>query len=95
MNRNEHWNTVYETKSSDSVSWYQAEPEPSLRALERFEVQPSAALIDVGGGASSLVDALMQRGWSDLTVLDIAAPALEVAKARVGAAPLRCCELGT
>ena len=85
MNRNEHWNTVYETKSSDSVSWYQAEPAPSLCALERFEVQPSAALIDVGGGASNLVDALLQRGWSDLTVLDIAAPALEVAKARLGA----------
>lgn len=85
MNRNEHWNTVYETKSSDSVSWYQAEPAPSLCALERFEVQPSAALIDVGGGASNLVDVLLQRGWSDLTVLDIAAPALEVAKARLGA----------
>ena len=56
-----------------------------LRALERFEVRPPAALIDVGGGASNLVDALLQRGWSDLTVLDIAAPALEVAKARLGA----------
>ena len=85
MNRNEDWNTVYATKSADSVSWYQAEPEPSLRVLERFEVRPSAALIDVGGGASNLVDALLHCGWSDLTVLDIAAPALEVAKARLGA----------
>lgn len=48
-------------------------------------MRPSAALIDVGGGASNLVDALIQRGWSDLSVLDIAAPALEVAKARLGA----------
>jgi SAM-dependent methyltransferase len=79
-----HWNEVYRTKAADAVSWYQAIPEPSLRALDRFQVPNTAGLIDVGGGASTLVDQLIERGWTDLTVLDIAAPALEVAKARLG-----------
>lgn len=84
--RQEHWNEVYRTKAPDSVSWYQPTPEPSLRALDELEVPSTASLIDIGGGASSLVDRLIERGWSDLTVLDIAAPALEVAKGRLGAA---------
>jgi hypothetical protein len=80
----EHWNQVYRTKAPDSVSWYQPTPEPSLRALAELRVPATAALVDVGGGASSLVDRLLGRGWSDLTVLDIAASALDVAKARLG-----------
>ncbi|WP_064712696.1 class I SAM-dependent methyltransferase [Rhizobium bangladeshense] len=79
----EHWDEVYRTKAADSVSWYQPTPEPSLRALGELHLPVTAALIDVGGGASSLVDRLVERGWSDLAVLDIAAPALDVAKARL------------
>jgi 2-polyprenyl-3-methyl-5-hydroxy-6-metoxy-1,4-benzoquinol methylase len=82
--RQAHWTKVYEEKAPSDVSWYQAEPEPSLRALERFGVSSSSSLIDVGGGASNLVDALLSRGWTDLTVLDIAPSALEAAKARLG-----------
>ncbi|MFF0918406.1 class I SAM-dependent methyltransferase [Rhizobium leguminosarum] len=81
--KREHWDEVYRTKSADSVSWYQPTPGPSLRALDELQLPATASLIDVGGGASSLVDRLVERGWSDLTVLDIAAPALEVAKARL------------
>ncbi|MFS8148788.1 class I SAM-dependent methyltransferase [Rhizobium sp. BR 249] len=81
--KREHWDEVYRTKAADSVSWYQPTPEPSLRALDDLHLPATAALIDVGGGASSLVDRLVERGWSDLTVLDIAAPALDVAKARL------------
>jgi SAM-dependent methyltransferase len=84
MQTDRHWSEVYRTKAPDSVSWYQPSPEPSLRALDRSGVAASASLIDVGGGASGLVDALIERRWSDLTVLDIAAPALDVAKARLG-----------
>lgn len=80
----DHWNRVYGEKAPSEVSWYQPEPEPSLRALDRFGAGPSMSLIDVGGGASNLVDALLKRGWRDLTVLDIAAPALEAAKQRLG-----------
>ena len=82
--REEYWTRVYDEKSPDAVSWYQAEPEPSLRAFARFGAGPSSSIIDVGGGASTLVDALLKRGWGDVTVLDIAAPALEAAKSRLG-----------
>ncbi|PDT03445.1 SAM-dependent methyltransferase [Rhizobium chutanense] len=82
--KREHWDEVYRTKAADSVSWYQPTPEPSLKALDALHLPAEASLIDVGGGASSLVDRLIERGWSDLTVLDIAAPALDVAKARLG-----------
>jgi hypothetical protein len=80
----EHWDQVYRTKAPDSVSWYQPTPESSLRALDEFKVPVTTSLIDVGGGASSLVDRLVERGWSDLAVLDIASSALDVAKARLG-----------
>jgi 2-polyprenyl-3-methyl-5-hydroxy-6-metoxy-1,4-benzoquinol methylase len=83
-NRLDHWTRVYAEKAPSDVSWYQAEPEPSLHALDRLGVQPSSSLIDVGGGASNLVDALLRRGWVDVTVLDIAAPALEAVKDRLG-----------
>ncbi|MBB3646220.1 trans-aconitate methyltransferase [Rhizobium sp. BK619] len=82
--KQEHWDAVYRTKAADSVSWYQPTPEPSLQALDALRLPVTASLIDVGGGASSLVDRLVERGWSDLTVLDIAAPALDLAKARLG-----------
>jgi SAM-dependent methyltransferase len=82
--RQEHWTRVYDEKAPSAVSWYQAEPEASLRALERLGVQPSSSLIDVGGGASNLVDGLLSRGWTDLTVLDIAPSALDAARARLG-----------
>jgi hypothetical protein len=81
--RAEHWETVYATKAADTVSWYQPSPTPSLDALNRIRSTKSG-LIDVGGGASSLVDCLLERGWRDLTVLDIARPALEVSRARLG-----------
>lgn len=82
--RPEHWNRVYSEKNPSSVSWFQPEPEPSLRALDRFGAKVTSSLIDVGGGASNLVDALLERGWQDLTVLDIAPSALDRARARLG-----------
>jgi SAM-dependent methyltransferase len=82
--REQHWRTVYTDKQPEDVSWYQATPEQSLLALDQFGALPSQSLIDIGGGASTLVDALLARGWRDLTVLDIAAPALAAAQARLG-----------
>lgn len=79
-----HWEAVYLTKQPDEVSWFQPQPEPSLAALDRLELRNSASLIDLGGGASSLIDVLLQRGWADLSVLDISRVALEVAKGRLG-----------
>lgn len=80
-----HWDAVYAARSATEVSWFQAAPTPSLAALDRFAVHPDAAFVDIGGGASGLVDALLGRGWSDLTVLDISETALDVARGRLGA----------
>lgn len=80
----DHWTQVYTQKAPSEVSWFQAEPEATLRALDRLQVPSSSSFVDVGGGASNLVDALLQRGWEDVTVIDIAGPALEVARQRLG-----------
>jgi len=66
------------------VSWYQPEPQVSLELIEALGVSPDDAVIDVGGGASLLVDRLVGRGWSDVTVLDTSGAALEVARDRLG-----------
>lgn len=87
--RQDYWTQVYDGKSADAVSWYQASPESSLQALDRFGATSSSAFIDIGGGASNLVDALLDRDWQDVTVLDLAPPALEAAKARLGARQAR------
>ncbi len=84
MQSRDYWDEVYRSKPSTSVSWYQPSPEPTLKALDRLSIARTASLVDVGGGASNLVDRLIERGWPDLTVLDIAAPALEVARERLG-----------
>lgn len=78
----EHWDTVYATKPFDETSWFQAWPEPSLRLLSSV-AQPRSAVIDVGGGASTLVDALLDQGWSDITILDVSTKALAVVRTRL------------
>jgi SAM-dependent methyltransferase len=84
MSNQVHWEEVYGGKSANEVSWFQPAPEPSLSVLDRFHVQSHSALIDVGGGASNLVDELLKRGCGHLTVLDIAEPALGAARQRIG-----------
>lgn len=85
MDRRAHWEEVYRTKPRDTVSWFQPVPQASLDAIARHGGNPAQSLIDVGGGASTLVAELAARGWRDLAVLDISAPALEVARAAMGA----------
>ena len=80
----QHWQQVYTGKAADEVSWFQATPVASLEALERLGASSDHSLIDVGGGASSLVDELLDRGWSDLAVLDISASALDKSRQRLG-----------
>lgn len=81
--RQAHWEGVYTTKSADSVSWFQPSPEPSLKAIEALGVAPPARIVDVGGGASTLVDTLVDDGFQ-ITVLDIAEQALAIARDRLG-----------
>jgi SAM-dependent methyltransferase len=80
-----HWEKVYGSRAPTELSWYQSQPTRSLELLEQLGVGASSAIIDVGGGASTLVDALLDRGFDNLTVLDISHSALEHAKARLGA----------
>ncbi len=81
-----HWDRVYAEKRAEAVSWRQDEPTLSLMLFKRTAVGPDAPIIDVGGGASTLVDHLLKDGYRDLTILDIAAPGLDQAKARLGGA---------
>jgi trans-aconitate methyltransferase len=83
----EHWDSRYADPGPTAVSWYQEHPDVSLELIDRCGLRPTAALVDVGGGAGTLVDALLAAGWSDLTVLDISATALDVARTRVGLDP--------
>ncbi len=84
MDRATHWNDVHSTRSADSVSWFQAQPLPSLQMIEAAGLNPTARVLDVGGGASSLVDALLDRGYAHVGLLDVAAEALEAVRARLG-----------
>jgi hypothetical protein len=82
--RAEHWNTVYDTKGEDGVSWYQATPTITLDLLDTLRVDPAASIIDLGGGASVVVDHLLAREYTDLTVLDVSKVALDNTQARLG-----------
>lgn len=82
--RRSHWENVYTSKSEDEVSWFQENPAPSLALIAEAGAGPRSAIIDIGGGASRLVDGLLDRGFADVTVLDLAAAALDTAKARLG-----------
>ena len=85
MQSKQHWEKVYETKSADAVSWFQPHAESSLGFIHATGVGKDAAIIDVGGGASTLVDDLVAEGYGDLTVLDLSAAALGAARQRLGA----------
>jgi len=84
MERREHWESVYRTKAADAVSWYRPHLETSLALIEGAAKSKGAAILDIGGGASTLVDDLVAAGFEDVTVLDVAEPALEVARERMG-----------
>ena len=82
--RQEHWDGIYASRREDEVSWFQATPAVSLDLVDRCALARDAKILDVGGGASRLVDALLDRGFLDLTVLDVSAQALDRARARLG-----------
>ena len=78
------WDAVYERAGAAGVSWYQREAGVSLELIDRLAIPPDTATIDVGGGASALVDQLRRRGFSDLTVVDVSASALDTVRQRLG-----------
>ncbi len=84
MKEQAHWDAIYTTKSPDGVSWYRPHLEQSIAFIENAGLPLDSAIIDVGGGASTLVDDLLARGFSNVTVLDLSAKAIEAAKTRLG-----------
>ncbi len=84
MPRKTHWEQVYENKEPTAVSWFQPVPEKSLRLIRAAGIATTEPVIDAGGGASTLVDNLVADGFSDVSVLDISAAALERSRARLG-----------
>lgn len=81
--RRGHWEHVFEEKNEAEVSWYQERPATSLDFIARTGARPNAKIVDVGGGASRLVDGLLDAGYQDVAVLDIAAAALTTARERL------------
>lgn len=84
-NRQAHWENVYATKDEHVVSWFQEKPDISLDLIRATGVKTTASIIDIGGGASRLVDALLDEGFKAVTVLDLSEKALATSKARLGA----------
>ena len=84
MNTQEHWDQIYRTKAPDQVSWYSPHLRASLELIERASVSRTAAIVDIGGGESTLVDDLLARGYQDITVLDLSQAAIDANKERLG-----------
>src|SRR5689334_20300415 len=84
MQSKEHWEQVYATKSENGVSWFQEHARRSVELIARTGVSKTASIIDVGGGASTLVDDLLAEGYQHLTILDLSETALAASRARLG-----------
>jgi hypothetical protein len=82
--RAQHWAGTYDSKGVEEVSWFQRDPAVSLRLLSEAGLGPGRSLVDVGGGASVLVDRVLDLGVTDVTVLDIADAALAASRSRLG-----------
>jgi ubiquinone/menaquinone biosynthesis C-methylase UbiE len=84
MNTKNHWEHIYETKAPTQVSWYQEHAQYSLQFIQNTGVQKTGHIIDIGGGASTLVDDLLAAGFQNISVLDVSRHALQLARQRLG-----------
>ena len=84
MSQKEHWENVFATKQETEVSWYKPSPKTSLDFISKLNIPKEAKMIDIGGGDSYLVDALLERGFTNITLLDISAKAIDRIKERLG-----------
>jgi len=82
--KKKHWENIFHTKTPDQVSWTETYPQTSINLIQTFNLDKSSPIIDIGGGDSLLIDALLEIGFTDLTVLDISGKALDRAKKRIG-----------
>ncbi len=88
MDKKQHWEKVFTTRQVDEVSWYQQTPQQSLDFVKQLALPKTASIIDIGGGDSFFADHLLQMGYSNVTVLDISAAAIDKAKKRLGSKAL-------
>ena len=86
MNRQDHWNAIYRLKGERDVSWFEAAPTVSIEMIQASGIVPETSVLDIGGGESRLVDALLALGLRRLAVLDVSAEALEHTRNRLGPA---------
>lgn len=84
FDRKKHWENIYSTKELENCSWFQPTPITSLEFIEQSGISKSSKIIDIGGGDSFLADSLLEKGYTDISVLDISEAALERAKQRIG-----------
>jgi 2-polyprenyl-3-methyl-5-hydroxy-6-metoxy-1,4-benzoquinol methylase len=89
MNFSEHWNSIYKMKAENEVSWFQPYPKTSMEFVDLFHLSLNANIIDIGGGDSHFVDALLDKGFENIWVLDISEKAIERAKKRLGERALK------
>ncbi len=82
--RKDHWENIYASKKENEVSWFQESPVISLELIAATDATTTSAIVDIGGGASRLVDCLLEQGYERITVLDISSNALATARARIG-----------
>ena len=86
MDTRRHWEKIYTTRAPEQVSWYRPHLETSLALIKRARTRRSTAIIDVGGGESTLFDDLLAHGYENLSVLDVSQTAIDVTKKRLGPA---------
>jgi 2-polyprenyl-3-methyl-5-hydroxy-6-metoxy-1,4-benzoquinol methylase len=84
FDKKQHWESVYSNRKLTEVSWYEPRPKTSLSIIKKFKLPKDAAIVDIGGGDSLFVDHLLQLGYTNVTVLDISAHAIDRAKERLG-----------
>lgn len=84
LHEKSHWDNIYNSKAEDEVSWFQPYPKTSMEFVELFNLPLNANIIDIGGGDSHFVDALLDKGYQNIWVLDISSIAIERAKQRLG-----------
>ncbi len=84
ISNKQHWEKIYTTKLTNEVSWFQVYPKTSMEFIALFDLPTNAAIIDIGGGESNFVDSLIEKGYTNITVLDISENAINRAKKRLG-----------
>jgi len=83
MDKHTHWQSIYNEKNATQVSWFQEHADTSLRIIQQYENNKNATIIDIGAGASPLVDDLLEAGYANIEVLDISSQALAIAQKRL------------